>query len=102
MRHEKSGLDRSLIVLETAEPISRSAIKELLARVALRVVDMRVWTEGADRRMHLAEVDGYVSDHDPRFESLAEIDTEVLKNAWAIGGYAVPLSPAELAGDGEA
>jgi len=93
--HEESGLDHSYVVVETAEQLSRGALTGLLAAAGIEVLDIRHWDEQSAQRLHLAEVEGYLAAGDRRLAELGR-DGEALKS-WVIGGYAVPLSAAQLA-----
>jgi len=99
MTPEASGHDHSYVILETDESISRGALKTLLGEAGLAVIDLQAWTDEPDRRLHLVEVEGLVADGDPRLATLRE-EGGRFRNAWAAGGFAVPLSDAELTAGG--
>lgn len=92
---EASGADRSYIVIETAEPVSRPSLAEQLARSGLQVHDIQHW-DSPEQRLHLVEIAGYIDDDDPRLGSLGINGGEELR-VWPIGGYAIPLTAEELA-----
>jgi len=92
---EASGKDRSYLIVETLEPLSRGAFTNLLTKADFRVFTVQVWEDGRDRRLHLVEVEGYVGTDDPRLRALEAWQGKV-NCLWAIGGYALPLSAEEL------
>jgi chorismate mutase len=93
--HEPSGLDRSFLVVETAEQVSRSALVDLLATADITVRNVKHWDGEPEQRLHLIEVEGFLAADDPRLDGL-EGDGVALK-CWVVGAYAVPLSAEELA-----
>lgn len=93
---EESGLDRSFVVIETAEQVSRGALTKLLTGADFRVLDIKHWDEQAEQRLHLVEVEGYLAADDPRLAGIRADDDQDLR-FWVIGGYAVPLGAADLA-----
>lgn len=93
---EQSGEDRGFLALETPEPLSRSALRTLLGDSGFAVLDIQTWEEAPERRLHLVEVEGYLSDSDPRIGRLVNAGADLLSHCWAIGGYAVPLSEERL------
>jgi chorismate mutase len=97
--HEESGLDRSFLVVETAEQVSRDALTHLLTTAGIRVLDIKHWEDQPEQRLHLIEVEDFLAAGDKRLAEL-ERDGEELKS-WVVGGYAVPLSAEELAPSGE-
>jgi len=92
---EASGRDRSYLIVETLEPLSRGAFTGLLTGADFQVAAVQVWEDGRDRRLHLVEVDGYVGEDDVRLAAL-EAGQGRVNRLWAIGGYARPLSKQEL------
>lgn len=97
--NEKSGVDRSFLVMQTAEQISRGALAALLATAGLEVLDVMHWDEPPDQSLHLVEIEGFLAADDGRLDEIGR-DDEALVRLWVIGGYAVPLSAAELAQNG--
>lgn len=91
-----SGHDRSYLVLETEQPISRGALQTLLTNAGLKTLDFKTWDDAPDRQMHLVEVDDYVAAGDQRLTRLMGLDDEIISHSWAIGGYSVPLNAEEL------
>ena len=100
--HEESGDDRSYLVLDTTDQLSRGTVKTLLSKAGFGVLDVQTWSDGADRRLHLIEVEGCVSDDDGRLAPLAPSEETEGGTLQAIGGYAVPLAAEQLAAGGQA
>ena len=100
--HENSGDDRSYLVLDTGDQLSRGTVKSLLTETGFAVLDVQTWNDGPDRRLHLIEVEGCVSDNDPRLAPLAASDESEGGTLRVIGGYAVPLTAEQLAAGGQA
>jgi chorismate mutase len=97
---EDSGGDRSYLVVELPEPLSRDALSDQLTAAGFEVRDIKHWELPSDQPLHLVEIEGFVAQDDGRLATLGETATNGLKY-WAIGGYAVPLTARELAaGDG--
>jgi chorismate mutase-like protein len=93
---EVSGDDRSYLVLESDQPMSRSALQKLLSRAGLESLNIETRDDAPDRRTYLVEVDDYVAPDDPRLERLLREGEETVGQCRVIGGYAVPLGAAEL------
>jgi chorismate mutase-like protein len=96
---EETGRDRSLFVIEAAGEISRSALRSALETVDLPPVYIHLWRDPNDAATwhHLVEVEGCVRADDRRLRQLAEVKGVEIRRMWPLGGYAVPLSAAELA-----
>ena len=94
--HEESGEDRSYLVLEAGEPISRSSLVSRFAEAGLAVVDICLWSDEPVHRLHLVEVEGHLAEDDARLARLAGDGPEAIGQLWVVGGYAVPLGPAAL------
>jgi chorismate mutase-like protein len=96
--NEPSGEDRSLLVAETREAVSRSSLRDALNWTELRPVFIQAFQEADGREQHLVEVEGFVAPDDPRLAALAKtLGSEA--RAMSIGGYALPLTAQELAGE---
>ncbi|HKY94129.1 MAG TPA: chorismate mutase [Kiloniellales bacterium] len=94
--NEPSGRDRSLLVVETAQELSRSTLRKQMGDAGLTVVEMQSW-EGPGQHLTLTEVEGFFAADSPEVANL-EAD-EAIAQVVAIGAYALPLTPAELAGE---
>ena len=91
-----SGKDRSYLVLESDQPMSRGALQKLLNQAGLEAMNIESRDDAPDRRTYLVEVDHYVAPDDPRLDRLLRGGEEAVGQCRVIGGYAVPLSAAEL------
>ncbi len=95
-----NGEDTTLLALETDAELSRSRLRELLAKTGLVAVDLAAWADAAAEatRLHLIEVDGAVTTGDARF---AELETAAGKaiRVVGLGGYARPLGRLGPVGD---
>lgn len=91
---DPSGHDRSLLVIETSEDLSRPALVRWLSSVELEVHDVQHWQEGPDQALHLVEVAGYLDPDDPRLAELGHGGDWGFK-LWIIGSYAVPFDETE-------
>ena len=92
-----SGADHSFIVVETGEHLSRSRLTRLLTEAGLSAVNIQVWSDHSDHRLHLIEVEGHVPGGDRRLTALLEAGDPDVSHLWSVGGYPIPLSPGELA-----
>lgn len=100
MNHEQTGEDRSLVAVELeGEEISRDRLYDAFAKAGLPAnwIDSHATGEADHRRLYLFEVDGYVITGDPRLTDIAGRLGDVAQHLIPIGGYAVPLSPQDLA-----
>lgn len=95
--HEATGLDRSFLVIEASEQLSRSKLTRLLNATGLTAINIRVWSDANGHRLHLVEVEGHLPTSDGAPGKLIAAGEPDLVQVWVIGGYAVPLSPEELA-----
>lgn len=88
---EETGDDRSLLAVETLSDVSRSQLQGKLANAGLALLtywDARPFDP--DARVHLVEVDGFVTDADPRVAQLAHGNDDTLRYVRCIGAYPVP------------
>ncbi|WP_282607429.1 chorismate mutase [Pelagibius sp. Alg239-R121] len=88
---EDTGDDRSYIIVETAEEMSRSGMRTLFANVGMETADVQTPDREPGSPMHLVEVVGYVAPDDSRLVALKEENERKIAWVWAAGGYAVPL-----------
>jgi chorismate mutase/prephenate dehydratase len=94
---EESGADRSLYVIETGDDLSRTRMLSALGRVSARVNVLAATDAKDGAATQLVEFDGWIGGDNPRLnEALAGLGGKVLHCTW-LGGYALPLSAAELA-----
>jgi len=99
---EESGDDRSLLLLETREEISRTALKKRLDQAGFAREAQGIWDEASGRRLHLIEVDGWVTATDPRLRRLGIPDDGLIEQLRVAGSFAVSVarSPAQEQGPG--
>jgi chorismate mutase/prephenate dehydratase len=93
---QETGRDRTLIATENAPDISRGRMFSTLSALDLTCTFMAS-CEHAEGVNTLIEIDGFVPASDPRLERLREQLGPALYRLLGFGGYAVPLSAAELA-----
>jgi chorismate mutase/prephenate dehydratase len=84
---ESSGQDRSLIVIETNEALSRAGVTALAERVGIKGYPIASCVAGL--HFQLLEVEGFIGDDDTRLEELAKLND--VAQATAIGAYATPI-----------
>lgn len=87
---EKSGDDRSLLLIETRAEVRRPVIGEMLASAALEGEFLCVADDGTNQ--YLAEAAGFVEPDDERLGALME--QKNVERARVIGAYPVPLGVA--------
>ncbi|MGH6927127.1 MAG: chorismate mutase, partial [Dongiaceae bacterium] len=94
---EPTGRDCSLFAIEAGGEISRSGLRDALASVSMPPLSVQFWRDPNDAatRLHLIEVDGCIRHDDARFVKLAKQRNDISR-VWALGGYAAPLTAAEL------
>ena len=92
---QETGQDRTLIITENSPDISRRRMISVFSDVGLacRFVASCEHAEGINT---LLELDGFVSRSDPRLDSFRSQLGPALYQVLRFGGYAVPLSAAEL------
>jgi chorismate mutase/prephenate dehydratase len=96
--NEPTDHDRGLLVVETREPVSRSALRDALNTAKLTPVFIQAFQELGGPEQQVVEVEGFLAPEDPRLAAIAKAlgaESRVI----AIGGYAVPLTAEELAGE---
>jgi chorismate mutase / prephenate dehydratase len=92
LKFETSGDDRSFIILELEQSISRAKIVDKLKEAGLETRTMNTFTgaTGRVRTLHLIEVDKYVGADDKRLAQIIEKLDPSGGRAVAAGGYPVP------------
>ncbi len=98
---EETGNDRSYLVVETGQLVSRSNFKQLLANAGFEARDIQSWEEGDERSLNLIEVEGFVPADDARLARLKEQDEGTFSHVWAVGGFAVPLTAEDMGESGD-
>jgi chorismate mutase / prephenate dehydratase len=92
--HQASGLDRTWLALECAADIARARILKSLSAAGLLCTFFTSCNDG--RPLKLIEVEGYVPVGDNRLDSLRRALEGEGCRLLPMGGYAVPLTPAQL------
>jgi chorismate mutase len=90
-----TGRDRTLIATENAPNISRGRLFSILSGLDLRCT-LIASSEHAEGGNTLIELDGFVPDDDPRLGRFRSQLGAAVYRLVPLGGYAVPLSAAEL------
>lgn len=94
---EESGTDRSLYAIETDDGVSRTRLLSALGSTG-RAASVLAATKADGAATQLVEFDGWIAGDDARLkDALGGLGDRVLRCTW-LGGYAQPLSAAELAG----
>jgi hypothetical protein len=95
---EATGRDRSLLVVETMAEMSRSALVAEGQAAGLEMGVIQSWRPPNETTtwLHLVEMDGFAAADDPRPGQLAGRLERAIRQIWPIGGYALPLTAAEL------
>ena len=92
---QPTGRDRTLLAAENAPDISRGRMFSILAGLGLACTFMAS-CEHAEAANTLIEIDGFVPVADPRLDRFRAQLGPALYRLLRFGGYAVPLSAAEL------
>jgi chorismate mutase / prephenate dehydratase len=95
---EATGNDRTLLVIEATAQMSRSALAARIKAAGFETAVIQSWNPPNDQAiwLHLVDVEGYVTEEDPKLARLATRLGKTLHQIGPVGGYAVPFSPAEL------
>jgi chorismate mutase len=95
---EESGADRSLYIIETGDDVSRTRFLSALGGVGSPASVLAATDAERGAATHLVEFEGWIVGDDARLkDALGVLGDRVLRCTW-LGGYAQPLSAAELAG----
>jgi chorismate mutase / prephenate dehydratase len=92
--HRESGLDRTWLAMECATDIARAGILKALSAAGFVCTFLASCNDG--RPLKFLEVEGFVSGGDHRLESLRRTLERESCRLLLMGGYAVPLAPAQL------
>lgn len=95
---EETGRDRSLVAVETRGEMSRATLAAAFRAEALEAAFMVSGLPGGEdgNYLHLLELPLFLAGADVRLGRIAEKLGRDLRQVWLIGGYAAPLSAAEL------
>ena len=95
-KQEDTGADRSYLILESQERLSRGGLTSLLKKAGFVAVSLEDAESNAGGALTLVEVEGFVGEGDRRLQTLEEGASSGALTVWRAGGYALPLSPEEL------
>ncbi len=95
---EPTGNDRTLLIVEAGGPLSRSELANRVKAAGFETAIIQSWQpqSGQPVWLHLVDVEGYLSENDPKLARLAERVGESLRQVWSVGSYAVPLAASAL------
>jgi len=95
---EETGQDHSLLVVEATEEMSRSSLLADSREAKLAANVIQSWQPPSEAAvwLHLLDVEGFVPLGDKRLAQFARRIGKGLQQIWLIGGYAMPLTSAEL------
>jgi len=83
----ETGDDRTLVIVETLDAVSRDSLYDMVRTVQFSPVLLA--SNRAEAWLHLVDLDGYVTDSDPRLTRLKA--EEPIHRVLRVGGYATPL-----------
>lgn len=89
---EPTGADLSLMVIETDELASQHKLQTLLSQVKLEARWIQVSGVAAGKRLHLAEIKGFVTLEHPAYRSFINQIGSSLINTSFLGAYAEPIA----------
>lgn len=96
---ESSGEDRSYLIVETRNHMSRGALKELFEKNGLvpeNIYVQRNRERGAGADLLMVELPGFVTEGDERLSTLMDIESEHLSALWVAGSYPLPFQAEPL------
>ncbi|MEX2642967.1 MAG: chorismate mutase [Acetobacterales bacterium] len=96
---DETGEDRSYVMFEPGEGISRDRIATLFRGAGLEPAFIATGIDSTDfdRRLHLVEVEGHIVPGDPRLDAARRTAGDAIGVITIIGGYAVPFTAEEVA-----
>ena len=102
VEQEKTGRDRSFLVVEAREEISRQRLVNMLKAARMEPVQVMPWHDDQkpEQWLHLAEIDGFVAPGDRRLDRFLDEAGDAVRQVCHVGGYALPLGDDDLAGEG--
>lgn len=99
IENEKTGRDRSFLIVETRAEISRQKLGNLLRDGQFDAVQVLFWHDDSkpEQWLHLVEVNGFVAPDDRRIKTLIKAEDDLISAIHYVGGYAMPFTADELA-----
>jgi len=93
---DPTGEDRGFLAVATPDQASRSALRAAVTGAGFALKDWRVHAFGGEI-YYLIETGDIPTADDPRLSVLRATPGGIVRDVWPLGGYAVPLEPADLA-----
>jgi chorismate mutase / prephenate dehydratase len=95
---EPTGQDRTYLVVETSDEIGLDRLATACKQAQMEAKFTSVWVdpETPSRYLHLAEVEGFISDDDSKILRLSECLEGAASSIMTIGSYGLPLSNEQL------
>jgi chorismate mutase / prephenate dehydratase len=93
-----TGRDRSFFVIDMESRVPLHQLTAALSERGLPPTFATLWGEeqGPAAWLYLIEVDGFLTDGDARLETLGDVLGKPVNRTVVLGGYATPLTAAEL------
>ncbi len=90
---EQSDDDHSLFVLTGAQSASRALVRDATIKAGLPLAEHKFYApeEEGGERLHLLDLEGYITGDDKRFEAFLAAFAEADATLLHVGGYATPL-----------
>ena len=95
---EPTGRDRTLLIVEAGGPMSRSELASRVKAAGFETATIQSWQPRSDHQvwLHLLDIEGYLTQDDPKLGGLAERIGEAVRQVRPVGGYAVPFAASDL------
>ncbi len=95
---EPTGRDRTYLVVEASDEIGLQRLAAAFTQAQMETTFTAVWCdpETPSRYLHLAEVEGFISDEDQKILRLSESLEGSASAIMTIGGYGLPLTLEQL------
>jgi chorismate mutase/prephenate dehydratase len=95
---EPTGRDHTFLVVEAADEINLKRLSTAYTQAGIKTVFTSVWrdTETSSCYLHLAEVEGFITDEDSIILRLGECLGGAASSIWTIGSYGQPLTFEDL------
>ena len=95
---EPTGRDHTFLVVEAADEIGPKQLSMAFTQAGIKTVFTSVWrdTTSSSCYMHLAEVEGFITDEDSIILRLGECLSGAASLIWTIGSYGQPLTFKDL------
>ena len=97
----ESGRDRSLIAFELSARVSLGRLRTVFEENGLPAEILIDRSRNAGDDIYLADIEGYVEADDPRLVTVNEALKDAIGWFAFLGAYGKPLTPEELANDGD-